>query len=77
MEEEIIPSVFGIRTSDFFPTHTQRRYFMRTRFGMVALMILVCLALPFSSASGQGKLSFSIVTENAARLTRTSADTST
>ena len=35
---------------------------MRTRFGMATLVILVCLVLPLSSASGQGKLSFSIVT---------------
>ena len=37
---------------------------MRKRFGLTALLILVCLAIPFTSASGQGKdkLSFSIVT---------------
>jgi uncharacterized protein len=37
---------------------------MRKGFGLNALLVLVCLAIPFTSASGQGKdkLSFSIVT---------------
>jgi hypothetical protein len=37
---------------------------MRNRFGVFAVVVLVCLALPFASANGQGKdkLSFSIVT---------------
>lgn len=37
---------------------------MRTRFGFFAVLVLVCLALPLATASGQAKdkLSFSIVT---------------
>ncbi|PKN62069.1 MAG: C4-dicarboxylate ABC transporter substrate-binding protein [Deltaproteobacteria bacterium HGW-Deltaproteobacteria-15] len=37
---------------------------MRNRFGVFAVVVLICLALPFASASGQtkDKLSFSIVT---------------